>query len=280
MISKRIHAFDILKIAILLIALLIVVVPFSYLFLNSIKHEKDFRGTPLRILPTEVTLKHYRKALDPDSNISSYFKNTIIVTSFSVAISIVFGTFAAYGFSKTKKRFRIISAVTYMILLVRFYPKVALIIPYFILMKNLFLIDTVLAVIIAHVSIELPFVIWLMIGFYDDVPREIEESAVLDGCNHWDIFTRIIFPITVPGVATAAIMSALLSWNEFLIASSVTAMKAKTLPIVISGYISDKGIDWGPMSAIGVVIVLPMFLFALCAQKYLISGLTFGAVKG
>jgi ABC-type glycerol-3-phosphate transport system permease component len=119
-----------------------------------------------------------------------------------------------------------------------------------------------------------------MIGFYEEVPIEIEESAMLDGCNIWIRFTKVIFPVVLPGIATAAIMTAILSWNEFLISSSVVAVNAKTLPVLVSSYISDKGVDWGSMSATSVFIVLPMFIFVLFTQKYLIRGLTLGAVKG
>jgi multiple sugar transport system permease protein len=278
--KKKIELFTIVKIIIILIAVLMVVIPFSYLFLNSIKLEKDFRSSPPRIFPSEITFEYYKEAFNSDSNLSKFFLNSLVTTLVSVVISVSFGSFAAYGFSKLKKIYSYIMIITYIILVVRFYPKVSLVIPYFILMKNLFLIDTTFAVIIAHVSIELPFVIWLMIGFYEDIPKEMEESAMLDGCGYWKRFIAIVFPVTLPGVATAAIMSAILSWNEFLIASSVTTMNATTLPIMISSFISDKGIDWGSMSAVGVIIVFPMFLFAMFAQRYLISGLTFGSVKG
>ncbi len=278
--KRKFELYGFIKIIVITISVLMVIIPFSYLFLNSIKLEKDFRSSPPRLIPTEVTFEYYKEAFNPHSNLRTFFNNSLITTLASVAISLAFGTLAAYGFSKLKKIYRLIFVITYLILLVRFYPKVSLVIPYFILMKKLFLLDTVLAVVIAHVSIELPFVIWLMIGFYEDIPKELEESAMLDGCGYWKRFIRIVFPITLPGVATAAIMSAILSWNEFLIASSVATMNARTLPIMISSFVSDKGIDWGSMSAVGVIIILPMFCFAFFAQRYLVSGLTFGSVKG
>jgi ABC-type glycerol-3-phosphate transport system permease component len=119
-----------------------------------------------------------------------------------------------------------------------------------------------------------------MIGFFEEIPVEMEESAILDGCSVWQRYSRVILPVVLPGIATSAIMTAIMSWNEFLIASSVVSIKAKTLPVLVSGFISDKGINWGPMSATSVLIIIPMFLFVLFTQKYLIQGMTFGAVKG
>jgi multiple sugar transport system permease protein len=276
----KISYFHVARFLILLIAVLIVLIPFIYLFLNSIKLERDFRTIPPRLFPSEGTLEYYRYAFSKGTNISGYILNSIIVTVAVVVISVFLGSLAAYSLSHLRKAFRIFNFIVYAILLVRFYPKVVMVVPYFILMKNFRLLDTLLAIIIAHVSIAIPFVVWLMIGFYDEIPKELEESGMIDGCSAWIRYRKIIFPITLPGIATAAIMTAILSWNEFLIASSVVSVNAKTLPILISSFISDKGINWGPMSAVSTVIILPMFVFALFTQKYLIRGLTFGAVKG
>jgi len=276
----RIDFFKVLKIVIILIALCSVLIPFFYLFLNSIKLERDFRTIPPKLIPTEITTEYYQNAFSRGSKISNYLLNSIIVTFAVVFISVFIGALAAYSFSHLRRAFRIFSFAVFGILLVRFYPKVVMVVPYFILMRNFKLLDTLFAIIIAHVSIGIPFVVWLMLGFYDDIPKELEESGMIDGCGPWMRFIRIVFPVSLPGIATAAIMTAILSWNEFLIASSVVSVSAKTLPILISGYISDKGINWGPMSAVSTVIILPMFVFALFTQKYLVRGLTFGAVKG
>jgi multiple sugar transport system permease protein len=278
--SPRLSVFQALRFLVVLIAVLIVLVPFIYLFLNSIKLERDFRTIPPKLFPSRITLEYYHYAFSRDTNISGYILNSVLVTTTVVIISVALGSLAAYSLSHLRKAFRIFNFIVYVILLVRFYPKVVMVVPYFILMKNFRLLDTVLAIIIAHVSITIPFVVWLMIGFYDEIPKELEESGMIDGCGVWTRYRRIVFPITLPGIATAAIMTAILSWNEFLIASSVASVNAKTLPILISSYISDKGIIWGPMSAVSTVVIIPMFLFALFAQKYLIRGLTFGAVKG
>ncbi len=128
--------------------------------------------------------------------------------------------------------------------------------------------------------LELPFVVWLMLTFFDELPKELERSAMLDGCGPWQRFTLIVLPLTGPALATAAILTALLSWNEFLMAAVIAPKDAKTLPVRISAFITDKGILWGPMSAMSSVIVIPVMVFALFVQRYLVRGLTLGAVKG
>ncbi len=147
-------------------------------------------------------------------------------------------------------------------------------------MRSLHLLDTRTAVIIAHVSLTLPFVVWLMLSFFEEFPRELEQSAMIDGCGVVRRFWAIVLPLTVPAIATAAILTAFLSWNEFLMASAVGPVHAKTLPVRIASFITDKGILWGDMSAMGTVIVVPVVLFALLTQRYLVRGLTAGAVKG
>jgi multiple sugar transport system permease protein len=146
-------------------------------------------------------------------------------------------------------------------------------------MRNFKLLDTQLAIIIAHISITLPFVVWLMLTFFEELPKELEQSAMLDGCNPWQRFTKVVLPLAVPGLGTAAILTALVSWNEFLIASSLASVAAKTLPVAVTSFVTDKGVLWGPMSAMSTVIVVPIMIFALFTQRYLVRGLTLGAVK-
>jgi multiple sugar transport system permease protein len=280
MMKERSRIYVSVRAIVVAIALVAVLVPFLYLFLNSVKIEREFRSIPPRIIPFVVTLQYYADIFGRGGQLGSYLLNSIIVTLVVVVVSVFTGALAAFGLAKLRRMYRFIALAVYLILLVRFYPKVVMLIPYFILMRDLHLLDTLAAVVIAHSSIGIPFVVWLMIGFYEEIPIELEESAMLDGCDVWRRFTRVIFPVVLPGIATAAIMTAILSWNEFLIASSVVSINAKTLPVLVSGYISDKGINWGPMSATSVVIIVPMFVFVLFTQKYLVRGLTFGAVKG
>ncbi len=268
-----------LRIAVIILSLVVVSVPFAYLFLNSLKPPNEFLTVPPLIIPSHFTLEHYQNIFDPTKDTVNYLINSLVITVVTTIIAVMIGSLAAYSLSRLKLPFRLSSIIAFAFLLVRFYPKITTTLPYFILMKDLHLLDTQAAVIIAHVSLTLPFVVWLMLTFFDELPKELDQSAMLDGCGPWQRFVQVILPLTTPALLTAAILTALLSWNEFLIASSVAPSNAKTLPLAVSSFITDKGVQWGPMSAMSSVIVIPVMLFALFAQRYLVRGLTLGAVK-
>lgn len=269
-----------LRVLLIVLSLLIVTTPFAFLFLNSVKPPNEFLTVPPTIIPTQIMLEHYQAVFDPTEDTVRYFFNSLVVTAVTTAVSLILGSLAAYSLSKLRLPFRLSTIIAFAFLLVRFYPKITVTLPYFILMRDFKLLDTPTAVIIAHVSLTLPFVVWLMLTFFNELPKEIEQSAMLDGCGPWRRFWQVTLPLTAPALFTAAILTALLSWNEFLMAASVAPQVAKTLPVRVSGFITDKGILWGPMSAMSSVIVIPMMLFALFAQRYLVRGMTLGAVKG
>ncbi len=267
--------------AILVLACLIVITtPFVFLFLNSVKPPNEFLASPIKIIPSHFTLEHYKDVFDSHEDTLRYLENSLVITTSTTLFSLLIGSMAAYSLARLKLPFHLTSIIAFIFLVVRFYPKITVALPYFILMRDFHLLDTRWAVIIAHVSLTLPFTVWLMLTFFSDLPKELEQSAMLDGCNPWQRFTKIILPLTAPALVAAAILTALLSWNEFLMAATVAPHDAKTLPVRISAFITDKGILWGPMSAMSTVIIVPMMLFALFAQRYLVRGLTLGAVKG
>ena len=264
---------------ILFAACLVVLVPLAYLVINSVKLPREFLTVPPTILPSEVTLEHYRDLFE-DSKTFRHFRNSLTVTLWTTGVTIISGTLAAYGLARMRLSARILAGVTFIFLFIRFYPRVTTVIPYFLVMRELDLLDTVWAIIIGQLGITIPFVTWLMLVVFQDLPREIEEAAIVDGASVIQRFRRVVLPIVMPSVSAAAILTAFLSWNEFLIASSVARRKASVLSIAVAGFVSDKGIQWGPMAAMSVVMIVPMIVFALIAQKYLIRGITFGAVKG
>ena len=268
-----------LRLLILSIACLAVLVPLAYLVINSIKLPREFLTVPPTILPTEVTFQHYEELID-DSKTIRYFRNSLTVALWTTATTIVSGTLAAYGLARMRLAARFLALITFLFLFIRFYPRVTTVIPFFLVMRELDLLDTVWAIIIGQLGITIPFVTWLMLVVFQDLPAEIEEAAIVDGASIWQRFWRVVLPIVMPSVSAAAILTAFLSWNEFLIASSVARRKASVLSIAVASFVSDKGIQWGPMAAMSVVMIVPMIIFALFAQKYLIRGITFGAVKG
>ncbi len=264
---------------ILFVACLIVIVPLGYLIINSIKLPREFLTIPPTIFPSEVTFQHYQELIDDPKTIK-FFRNSLTVAFWTTGITIALGTLAAYGLARMKLSAKLLGFVTFVFLFIRFYPRVTTVIPFFLVMRQFDLLDTVWAIIIGHLGITIPFVTWLMLVVFQDLPKEIEEAAVVDGASVWQRFWRVVLPITMPSVAAAAILTAFLSWNEFLIAASVARRQASVLSIAVASFVSDKGIQWGPMAAMSVVMIVPMIIFALFAQKYLIKGITFGAVKG
>jgi multiple sugar transport system permease protein len=261
--------------------LLYAAVPLIWLFINSIKIPLEWLAIPPVILPSKVTLQNYAELfLDPNSDALLCLKNSVIITLVATALSVFIGSLGAYALTHLQLPFKLVSIMSLLVLLMGFYPRIITVIPYFVIMKNLGLIDTQIAVIIAFVGLNLPRTVWVMMTFYAEVPREIEQSAMLDGCGPWRRFQKIVVPLTLPGMAVAAILSALLCWVEFMIAASVTVVHAKTLTVAISAFLQDKGMHWGPMSALGTVTVVPVIFFCIFVQRYLVRGLTFGAIKG
>ncbi|MCY3780756.1 MAG: carbohydrate ABC transporter permease, partial [Chloroflexi bacterium] len=235
----------------LLIACLVVIVPLAYLIINSIKLPREFLTVPPTILPTEVTFQHYQELID-DAKTIRFFRNSLTVALWTTAITIVAGTLAAYGLARMRLAAKLLAAITFIFLFIRFYPRVTTVIPYFLVMRELDLLDSVWAIIIGHLGITIPFVTWLMLVVFQDLPEEIEEAAIVDGASVPQRFWRVVLPIVMPSVSAAAILTAFLSWNEFLIASSVARRKASVLSIAVASFVSDKGIQWGPMAAMSV----------------------------
>ena len=277
--SRKMRLLKIAHGVILLVACLVVVVPLAYLIINSIKLPREFLTIPPTILPSEVTFQHYQELID-DKKTVRYFQNSLTVAVWTTGITILTGTLAAYGLARMRLAAKVLAGVTFIFLFIRFYPRVTTVIPFFLVMRQFDLLDTVWAIIIGQLGITIPFVTWLMLVVFQDLPSEIEEAAIVDGASVWQRFWRVVLPIVMPSVSAAAILTAFLSWNEFLIASSVARRKASVLSIAVASFVSDKGIQWGPMAAMSVVMIVPMIVFALFAQKYLIRGITFGAVKG
>jgi multiple sugar transport system permease protein len=180
--------------------------------------------------------------------------------------------------------------IMFFILTTRMFPAIAVILPYFIIFRNIgrtsigqFLnigLDTTGALIITYTMFNLPFAIWLMFSFFAEIPLELEDSARLDGYNRFQVFYKVVLPLALPGIAVTAIFSLIFAWNEFLFAFMLTRDAARTITIGVSGFWTQRGILWGPLSAAAVIGVVPMLLFALALQRYFVRGLTFGAVRG
>ena len=206
--------------------------------------------------------------------------NSATIAVVTTVITLLVGSMAAYAVQrgplgrKTKNLFGLWFMVQKM------YPAIATAIPVYLVMRSLHLIDTLLAMIIMNTSFNLPLVIWLMMGFFEQVPYELEESAMLDGSGFVHRFFHVILPITKPGLVASAILTFTATWNEFLFAVILSINKAKTLPVVIAGFITDRGLAWGPMAATSLVTLIPVVILTLIVQKDFVKGMAMGAVKG
>ena len=260
------------------LALVITVVPFFWLVTTSFKRQIDYLAYPPQVIPAAWTLEGYH-VLFEQQDLGHFFANSVIVTTVSTALAVLLGALAAYSLARARFPFRLNGILAFWMLLTRMYPAIATAIPYFLIMRDLKLLDTRPALIVTYTAFNLPFVIWLLIGFYEELPLELERAAMIDGCGAWQRFWKIVLPLSAPALVATAILSAVLAWNEFLFAVMLTRVNAKTLPVVMSGFITDKGTQWDQMTALGVITVLPVLVFALIVQRYLVRGLTLGAVK-
>lgn len=266
------------KIVFVLITVIIfgfILFPPIVLFLTSIKTELDALSFPPKWI-FQPTLQNYVDIFK-SSPLIRFLLNSIIVASTNTVLSLGLGSLTAYGLARFK--FRGSENLSFWILSIRMMPPVATIIPIYIIMKKVRLLDTPWALIIIYLSFNLPFVVWMMKGFFEDIPRAIEESALIDGCSEFAVFRKIALPLVAPGLAATAVLIFIFSWNEFLFALILTGTRAVTLPVGIIGFMKETGINWGYMAAGGMLALVPVVIFTILVQKHLVKGLTMGALK-
>lgn len=222
------------------------------------------------------TFQNYYKILFQSSFIYNLL-NSVIICTVTVMISILIGTPAAYTLANYN--FRRKEDLTFWILSTRMAPPIAVAIPFYLIAVKLGVIDTRLILIVVYMTFNLSFVIWMMKGFFEDLPRELDEAAMVDGCSRLQAFIRISLPLASPGLMATAIFSFIFSWNEFLFALVLTRTNARTVPIAVAGFIGWMGIRWEEMSVAAVMALIPAIVFALAIRKYLARGLTFGSLR-
>jgi multiple sugar transport system permease protein len=207
----------------------------------------------------------------------SYLINSVIISAVSTFLAVVLGAMAAYGFARFS--FAGKRHLAFWILSTRFAPPVAFIVPIYLMVQKAGMLDSHIALILIYTAMNLSLVIWILRGFFSEIPIEIEEAALVDGYSRLQIFWRVALPLVRPGIVSTAILSAIFSWNEFLYAMVLTQSKAATLPVYLAGFSNSMGLAWGEYMAVGTMAVLPILVFTFALQKHLVRGLTFGAVK-
>ena len=273
--TKHLH-----KYLLILLAVLIAVAPIYWMLTISLKHEVDQFAVPPRWFIFTPTLEHYRDAFLTRS-FGQYLINSAIVSVFSTLSALVIGTLAAYALARFKMPYRLDRKLSLWILSTRMFPPIVTAVPLFLMMRDLRLLNTRLSLVILYTGFNLPFVIRMMRGFFVEVPRELEEAALVDGDSRLGALRRVLLPLVAPGLAATAVFCLIISWNEFLFALVMTQTDAAmTLPVGIAGRVTQYEIKWGVMSAAGVVAMMPILIFAMAVQRYLVRGLSLGAVKG
>jgi len=261
----------------MLIALaLLCVAPIAVIFATSLRQQVDIFAEPLNFIFTP-TLENYRAVLEEDK-FDRYLFNSLFVGLVSTAITLLLGCMAAYGLARF--RFKGRTTVAYTTLLLRTVPLAVLAIPVFMIWSQWHLVNSLWGLILLYVAVNLPFTIWLLYGFVLQVPVELEEAAAIDGCGPIRVFSKVLLPLMAPGLAAASIFTFRIAWNEFILALVLTDRGTRTLPVAASLYITDMGVDWGRVMAMGSLIAIPPLIFTFVAARQIITGLTAGAVKG
>jgi len=263
----------------LVVVAIIGMAPFAVILLISTKARIDVLQVPPSLeFDIDQIVKNYRDVLITRGFLG-YTWNSIVATTISVALALVIGTPAAYAFSRIPFRGRDDWAST--ILSLRFMPAVALAIPILLMMRFLDLDNSLAGLVIPYIAFSLPLVVWILIGFFDEIPRELDDAAMVDGCTRLGVLTRVMLPLVRPGLIVAAIFAAIFIWNEFLVGLYIINSQAlKTIPLGAAGLISaQRPIDWNVAATVGVVTIIPIFIFSLFIQRYIVRGITAGAVK-
>jgi len=224
------------------------------------------------------TLENYADVLTR-ADFGRAFLNTMIVSASAVLLSLCVGAPAAYAFARFPFTGR--SFLFFALLVMRMLPPIAVLVPMYVLFNKLGLATTRFSVVLAYTTFSLPLVVWIMRGFFEDLPAELEESAWIDGASRYRAFVHIVLPLARPGLAAAAILCLQLAWNDFLFAAVLTNNATQTLPVLMTAFnAGDSGVDWGGLTASGMLVILPVILFSFAAQRHLLAGLSSGAIKG
>ncbi|MXQ07433.1 ABC transporter permease subunit [Alphaproteobacteria bacterium GH1-50] len=266
------------------VLMVIMCVPGLWVVLTAFRPNAEVLAKPPVWIPEDPGLTNFAKIFGFAADqvaipVPSYFANSLIIALTSTAIALLIGMSGGYAFARYRFRFK--NGIFLGLMLSRTVPGIALSLPVFIIWSKLGLIDTKPGLIIVYVALNVPFTIWLIDGFFRQIPKEMSEAAQVDGCTRWQAFWKIEFPLAKSGIASAGIFAFLTSWNEYALASNLTrSTDSKTLPVGLMDFTAQFTIDWAGMSAMAVIIIIPALILTFLVQKHLIAGLTFGGVKG
>lgn len=257
----------------LVVMLLPVLLFFYWMLLISLRSDLINNVFPPRFLPGNLTLSNYAQVLE-DNTVLRDGLNSLIVAVGSTAIGLLLGVPAAYSIARWRQQ-----RLALAILIARIIPAISFLVPWYLLFSRARLVDTYLALIVTHLIVALPLITWILIGFFEDLPPELEESARIDGCSLYSAFLRIAVPLARPGIIAATIISFIFSWNNFIFSVVLAGSQTRTLPLAAFKLLNFASFSFGTLTATAVLITLPIILLSLLVQRYLVAGLTIGGVK-
>lgn len=247
--------------------------PLLWMLLNAFKTPLQISELPPRLL-FSPTFENFENVFR-QQNFVRYIWNSLLIAGGSTIMGLLLGLPAAFSIARYKQK-----KLAVFILISRMVPGITFLLPLFIMFRTVGMVDTYSSLILSHLLVGLPFIVWVMVPFFESIPNDLMEAARVDGCSVFATFVRIILPISLPGVVTGGILSFIFSWNNFMFSVVLASNKTKTVPVAIFNFISYAQIDWGGLMAASVVITLPVLVITILTQKYVIRGLTAGAVKG
>lgn len=261
----------------LAVALAWTVVPLAWMVMGSFKGQGDVTASTPQIL-FDPTWENYRNLFGGANDLVPYLWHSVVAAGLSAVLSLVLGTLAGYGLARTRMRGK--EHLSFWIISTRMAPIAAVILPLFLMFRFAGLIDTLPGLILAYMTFNLPFAIWLMSAFFSEIPPSIVESALVNGCDQWRAFWHVVLPVSKAGLVTTGVLCLVFAWNDYAFATVFSGPSSQTLPIAASQLVTQTGVDWGQLTAIGTIVVLPMVLAGLAVRRWLVTGLTLGAVTG
>jgi multiple sugar transport system permease protein len=270
---KKPLVFNILFFLLVIVILVPMLFPFLWMFMSSFKTQLDIISWPPKFI-FRPTLQNYEKVFG-EQNFLLYLQNSSIVGLTAVLFSLIIGLPAAYSIARFRQK-----RLLMVILVARLMPGISYLMPWYIVFSRLRLMDSYTALILSHMLVTLPMVVWIMAAYFETIPGELEDSAMVDGATRQRAFLSIILPLSMPGVVTATTLSFIFSWNNFMFSQVLSMEKTRTLPLAVYNFMSYAEVNWGGVMAAAISIVTPAIILTMIFQKYVVKGLTVGAVKG
>jgi len=265
---------NVMKYVVVILILIWTLTPVAWMLLSAFKTQGEMYLLPPKFI-FRPTLINFEQLFS--RGILKYFKNSLIASLSTVAIATVLGSLAGYGLTRGKIPRK--DDIAFWILTTRMAPIIAVLLPLYIIFRNLGLLNTLLGLIVAYTTFTLPLAVWIMSSFFETIPKELEESSLIDGCSKLGSFIRISLPLATPGLVTTAVLCFIFAWNDYAFAVILTTSETQTLPVIVARLMTHRGIQWGQVTSMGMFVFIPVLIAGLAIRKYLVRGLTMGAIK-